>query len=278
MYIGNKLFDFEQSAYIMGILNVTPDSFSDGGNYATLDKALFHVEEMINDGVDIIDIGGESTRPGHVQISIEEELSRVIPVISAIKKNFDIPLSIDTYRSQTLKSCIEAGIDLINDIWGLRYDEKIGHLAKIHELPICLMHNRKDSNYGDNFWNTFIDDLKLMLSHAQALGISKDKILIDPGLGFQKSFQKDLYLSKKLDSLKLLGFPILYGSSRKRFIKNIVGEELTSRDIGTLATTVLAYQKGARLFRVHNVKLNKLALNMAMAIEGTLDAGNNNSY
>lgn len=278
MQIGNKLFDFENKAYIMGILNVTPDSFSDGGNYTKIDDALFHVEKMINEGADLIDIGGESTRPGHQQISTEEEISRVVPVIEAIKKYFDIPLSIDTYRSQTLEACVQVGIDLVNDIWGLQYDENIGHIAKNHGLPICLMHNRKENNYGEDFWNTFIDDLKLMLSHAKSLGIENDKIIIDPGLGFQKSFQKDLFISNKIDSLKLLGFPILYGSSRKRFIKNLVGEALPSRDIGTVATTVYAYQKGARLFRVHNVKLNRKALDVAMSIERTIDAGNDYTY
>lgn len=278
MYIGNKLFDFTNSGYIMGILNVTPDSFSDGGNYTSIDKALFHVEKMINEGADIIDIGGESTRPGHTQISVTEEIERVLPVISALKERFEIPLSIDTYRSETLEVAITAGIDLINDIWGLRYDEKIGHLAKENNLPICLMHNRIDSQYPNGFWDTFVDEIKLMIAKAKALGISDEKILIDPGLGFQKSFQKDLYISKHIDTLTLFGYPILYGSSRKRFIKNIIGDDIADRDIGTVATTINAFQKGARLFRVHNVALNKKALAMAMAIERTIDAGNDNTY
>ena len=277
MKIGNHYFNFETTPYIMGILNVTPDSFSDGGKYNTIDKALYHVKEMIAEGASIIDIGGESTRPGHIQISVEEELSRVIPIIEKIKANFDIPLSLDTYRKEVLENALSYGIDMINDIWGLKYDRGLADLSKKYQLPICLMHNRSSDTY-DDFSNDFINELTSIIQTALDLGVDKDKIIIDPGLGFQKSFQKDLFLTNHLYQLNAFNLPILYGSSRKRFIKNVVGEEISHRDIGTIATTIKAYQNGARLFRVHNVKANKLALDMILAIERTTYAGNDNTY
>ena len=278
MKIGHKDFNFQENAYIMGILNVTPDSFSDGGQYLQLDDALRRVEELISEGADIIDIGGESTRPGHQQISVEEEINRVIPVIEKIKENFNIPLSIDAYRSETVTAAIRSGIDLINDIWGLLYDNKVGYLAKEYDLPICLMHNRIKPVYEKNFFDSFLEDMKKRLLKAQEIGINEEKIILDPGIGFQKSQNKDMYVTKHLDALVNLGFPVLYASSRKRFIKNIVGDTLEQRDIGTTASTLYAYEKGARIFIVHNVKQNKLALKLWQEIERIKNAGDDFIY
>ena len=278
MKIGHKDFNFQENAYIMGILNVTPDSFSDGGQYLQLDDALRRVEELISEGADIIDIGGESTRPGHQQISVEEEINRVIPVIEKIKENFNIPLSIDAYISETVTAAIRSGIDLINDIWGLLYDNKVGYLAKEYDLPICLMHNRIKPVYEKDFFDSFLEDIKKRLLKAQEIGINEEKIILDPGIGFQKSQNKDMYVTKHLDALVNLGFPVLYASSRKRFIKNIVGDTLEQRDIGTTASTLYAYEKGARIFRVHNVKQNKLALKLWQEIERIKNAGDDFIY
>lgn len=278
MKIGHKDFNFQETAYIMGILNVTPDSFSDGGQYLQFDDALRRVEELISEGADIIDIGGESTRPGHQQISVEEEINRVIPVIEKIKENFNIPLSIDAYRSETVSAAIRSGIDLINDIWGLLYDNKVGYLAKEYDLPICLMHNRIEPMYEKDFFDSFLEDIKKRLLKAQEIGIDEKKIILDPGIGFQKSQSKDMYVTKHLDALVNLGFPVLYASSRKRFIKNIVGDTLEQRDIGTTASTLYAYEKGARIFRVHNVKQNKLALKLWQEIERIKNAGDDFIY
>lgn len=278
MKIGHKDFNFQETAYIMGILNVTPDSFSDGGQYLQFDDALRRVEELISEGADIIDIGGESTRPGHQQISVEEEINRVIPVIEKIKENFNIPLSIDAYRSETVSVAIRSGIDLINDIWGLLYDNKVGYLAKEYDLPICLMHNRIEPMYEKDFFDSFLEDIKKRLLEAKKIGIDEKKIILDPGIGFQKSQSKDMYVTKHLDALVNLGFPVLYASSRKRFIKNIVGDTLEQRDIGTTASTLYAYEKGARIFRVHNVKQNKLALKLWQEIERIKNAGDDFIY
>ena len=181
MKIGNHYFDTEHQCYIMGILNVTPDSFSDGGKWTDRDKALAHVEEMIKEGAAIIDVGGESTRPGHVQISIEEEIARVVPMIRMIKDNFDIPVSVDSYKSQVVEAALEAGADLVNDIWGLKYDRKVADLIAKYQVPCCLMHNRNQTDY-QNYLEDVCDDLRESLFIAKEAGITDENIILDPGV------------------------------------------------------------------------------------------------
>ena len=169
MVIGNR--EFKDRTYVMGILNVTPDSFSDGSKYNTLDRALKHTEEMIKDGMDIVDVGGESTRPGYTMISDEEEISRVVPVVEKIKAEFDIPISVDTYKSGVAKAAINAGADLINDIWGFKYDENMAQVVKDGNVSCCLMHNRKEMDYTD-YMNDVLNDLKESIAKAKAVGLS----------------------------------------------------------------------------------------------------------
>lgn len=265
MKIGNKEFDLKNHAYIMGILNVTPDSFSDGGNYNTLDGALFHAEQMIKDGVDIIDIGGESTRPGYEKISDTEEIHRVIPVIERMKAEFDIPVSLDTYKAEVTKEGIKAGIDLVNDIWGLKWDGNMAPVIAESGLPCCLMHNRREINYMD-FMNDFRSDIEEILDIACWAGIEREKIILDPGIGFAKDYKMNLMIMNHLQLLAKWELPILLGTSRKSMIGNALGLPVDDREEGTLATTVIGRMKGCSIFRVHDVKKNKRALMMTEAI------------
>lgn len=267
MRIGNREFDIENNCYIMGILNITPDSFSDGGNFTSLDKALKHVQQMIKDGADIIDVGGESTRPNYIQISNEEEINRIAPVIEAIKKNFDIPVSLDTYKYQVAEAGIQAGTDFINDIWGLTYDNgEMANLIAKHDLPCCLMHNRTNINYN-NFINDVLDDMKNIISIAQKAGIRKNKIILDVGVGFAKSYENNLEVINHLDILKnTIGYPILLGTSRKSVIGLTLDLPIEDRLEGTLATTVIGVMKGMSFVRVHDVKENARVIKMTQAI------------
>lgn len=268
MKIGRYDFDLRHRGYIMGILNVTPDSFSDGGRWQALDAALFRAEEMIKDGAAIVDIGGESTRPGHVKITDEEEIGRVIPVIEAVKERFDVPVSLDTYKYEVAKAGLSAGADMINDIWGLRWEED-GRLARLlagSGAACCLMHNRKNEAYTD-FFSDYLNDLRETLRIAGKGGIRREQIVLDPGVGFAKSYEQNLMVIKHLDLLTAeFDLPVLLGTSRKRVIGTALDLPVDERDEGTAATTVIGRMKGASLFRVHDVKGNYRALKMADAI------------
>lgn len=265
MQIGNRNFEIGNHTYVMGILNVTPDSFSDGGQYNNMDTVLFRVEEMIKEGADIIDVGGESTRPGYEQISAGEEIIRVVPVIEQIKKRFDIPVSLDTYKATVAKAGIAAGADLINDIWGLKYDECMADVIAGADVSCCLMHNRKEPNY-QNFIQDVLADLKESVQLAQKAGIKQDKIITDPGIGFAKSYEQNLLLLQKLEVLKSLGCPVLLGTSRKSVIGLTLDLPAHQRINGTIATTVLGVVKGCSFVRVHDIKENVQAIKMAEAI------------
>lgn len=265
MKIGNHYFDTEHQCYIMGILNVTPDSFSDGGKWTDRDKALSHVEEMIKEGAAIIDVGGESTRPGHVQISIEEEIARVVPMIRMIKENFDIPVSVDSYKSQVVEAALEAGADLVNDIWGLKYDRKVADLIAKYQVPCCLMHNRNQTDY-QNYLEDVCDDLRESLSIAKEAGIPDENIILDPGVGFGKTYEQNLIIIHHLECLKELGYPVLLATSRKSVIGLTLDLPADQRVEGTLVTTVLGVEKGASFVRVHDVKENMRAIQMTQAI------------
>ena len=265
MIIGNK--EFKDRTYVMGILNVTPDSFSDGGTHNTIDTALKHTEKMINEGADIIDVGGESTRPGYTMISDDEEISRVAPVIEKLKANFDIPISIDTYKSAVAEAAAQAGADLINDIWGFKYDEKIAEVTAKHNLACCLMHNRKEANYT-NYMGDVINDLKESINIAQKYGVDKNKIVLDPGVGFAKSYEQNLEIINKLEALDVLGYPVLLGTSRKSVIALTLNLPVNERVEGTIATSVIAVMKNSLFVRVHDVKENKRAILMTEKILG----------
>ena len=265
MRIGKKEFDTEHKTYIMGILNITPDSFSDGGKFLRPDKALKHAEKMISEGADIIDIGGESTRPGYTVISEEEEIARTAPVIEGVKKNFDLPISVDTCKSRVAKAAIEAGADMVNDIWGLRYDKDMASLIAETGVSCCLMHNRDNTDYRN-----IIEEIKQELAQsvhlAECAGIPSERILLDPGVGFGKTYEQNLTVIRHLDALRELSFPVLLGTSRKSVIGLTLDLPVDERIEGTIATTVLAVQKGCAFVRVHDVKEKLRAIRMTEAI------------
>ena len=264
MIIGNTTFD-EDKTYVCGILNVTPDSFSDGGKFNKLDAALYHAEEMIEEGAMLIDIGGESTRPGYTMISDEEEIERVVPVIEALKSRFDVPLSLDTYKSKVAKAGIESGIDLINDIWGLKYDKAMAKVVADSGLPICIMHNRDNTDYTD-FMTDVVSDLKESVDMAITAGIERDKLILDPGVGFAKNLEQNIIVMKELERLNCFKLPILLGTSRKSVIGLTLDLPKDERVEGTLVTTVLAVIKGCMFVRVHDVKENVRTIKMAEAL------------
>ncbi len=267
MKIGSYSFDSREKSYIMGILNVTPDSFSDGGRFCIgdIDAVLRIVEDMVASGMDVLDVGGESTRPGYTRISPDEEIERVVPVIEAVKKNFDIPVSLDTYKSEVAGAGIRAGADMINDIWGLKYDKDMAPLIADSGVSCVLMHNRENAEYTD-FIEDVAEDLKVSIKTALDAGIERDRILIDPGVGFAKDFRQNLLVMEHLDRLCSLGFPVLLAASRKSVIGNALDLPTGERLEGTLATSVLGRMKGASFFRVHDVKENRRALDMTDAV------------
>ena len=264
MIIGNTTFD-EDKTYVCGILNVTPDSFSDGGKFNKLDAALYHADEMIEEGAMLIDIGGESARPGYTMISDEEEIERVVPVIEALKSRFDVPLSLDTYKSKVAKAGIESGIDLINDIWGLKYDKAMAKVVADSGLPICIMHNRDNTDYTD-FMTDVVSDLKESVDMAITAGIERDKLILDPGVGFAKNLEQNIIVMKELERLNCFKLPILLGTSRKSVIGLTLDLPKDERVEGTLVTTVLAVIKGCMFVRVHDVKENIRTIKMAEAL------------
>ncbi len=251
--------------YVMGILNVTPDSFSDGGKWMGREAALRHAEEMIREGADLIDVGGESTRPGYTKISEEEEIARVAPVIRALKENFDIPVSLDTYKAGVAEAGIREGADLINDIWGLKGDPAMAGVIAASGLPCCLMHNRKEAVYQD-FLQDVAADLAESLELAERAGIGRDKIILDPGVGFGKTYENNLEVINSLEEFRVLGCPLLLGASRKSVIGLTLDLGPEERLEGTLVTTVFAVLKGCSFVRVHDVKENLRAIRMVEAI------------
>lgn len=255
MKIGNKDFDLKNHCYIMGILNVTPDSFSDGGRYNHLDAALKHTEQMIKDGAAIIDVGGESARPGHEKITDQEEIDRILPVIEKIKQEFSVPVSLDTYKAAVAKEGIQAGADLLNDIWGLQYDPAMGKIVADSGVAYCLMHNR-DKITEEMDADLFIGQMKEDAKRALDAGIKKERIILDPGVCFAKTQEQNLMTIANLDRLKALGYPVLLGTSRKSVIGYVLDVPTDKRLVGTLATSAVAVQTGCMFVRVHDVKEN----------------------
>ena len=251
-------YELADQAVIMGILNVTPDSFSDGGCYTSIDKALKQTEEMLAAGAKIIDVGGESTRPGAEFVSAEDEIKRIVPVIKAIKERFDCLVSIDTYKTETAQAALEAGADILNDVWSGLYDGRMFELAAQKDVPIILMHNQKDEVYGD-----IIQDVCHFLlgraELAQKAGVKKENIWLDPGFGFAKNVEQNLNLLKGLEQVTNLGYPVLFGISRKRVVDSLLGggTKPQERDMATAALSAYAIDKGCQIVRVHNVTANK---------------------
>lgn len=265
MKIGNCEFDVKNETYIMGILNVTPDSFSDGGKFNNLDAALHHAEEMIKEGTDIVDIGGESTRPGHIVISEEEEIARVVPIIEAVKARFDVPVSIDTYKGNVAEAALQAGADLVNDIWGFKFDKKTALMTAKYNAACCLMHNKDEAVYND-FLEDMVSEMAECVKIAREAGVADDKIMLDPGVGFGKTYEMNLAAINHVDVLHRLGFPILLGTSRKSVIGNTLNLPSDQRVEGTLATTVIGVMKNCAFVRVHDIKENKRIIQMTKAI------------
>ncbi|WP_404450832.1 dihydropteroate synthase [Virgibacillus necropolis] len=266
----SKTYDLSDRTYIMGILNVTPDSFSDGGSYTTIEKAVAQAVEMEKQGADIIDIGGESTRPNHDPVSEEEEISRIVPAIKAVKESVNIPISIDTYKAETARAALEAGADIINDVWGAKKEPEIANIAAKYDVPIILMHNRTNKNY-----ESLIEDMKkdLLESVEIALqaGVKKENIILDPGIGFAKTVKDNLVAMNHLEVFVEMGYPVLLGASRKSFIGNILDVQPEDRDNGTGATTCMAIQKGVQIVRVHDVKRN---VELAKMMDSMVAGGN----
>lgn len=260
--IGNKVFNFENS-YIMAILNVTPDSFYDGGKYFDEEKAKKRIDQCISEGADIIDIGGESTRPGSIRISEDEEIRRVIPLIKYTSKNYDVPISIDTYKSKVAEEAIASGADMVNDISGLIADERMSEIVAKYDVPIVLMHirgNPRIMQINVNYEDVVKDisrSLRTKIEYATLKGIKKEKIIIDPGIGFGKRVEDNLSIIKRLDEFKSIGRPILIGISRKSFIGKILDLPVEERLEGSLALLAIALLKGANIARVHDVKESK---------------------
>ena len=256
---------------IMGILNVTPDSFSDGGKYQAVDDAVERAREMVGEGADIIDVGGYSTRPGHEEISAEEEIRRIVPVIDAIR-DIGVDIAIDTFRGDVARTALEAGATMINDQWRGTYDETILDVASEYEVPIFLMHNNTHASYSDVV-EDMIEELLASVALAKAHGVKDDKIWLDPGIGFVKTRSEELTVMRRLEELVATGYPVLLATSRKRMIRELAGEDTqaSERDEATAATTIYGIDKGVRAVRVHNVALNRKLADAYMKLKEDMD-------
>lgn len=258
MKVGKKCLDLNNRTYIMGILNATPDSFSDGGKFNEVEKAVARAKQLVEDGADIIDIGGESTRPGAELVTEEDEINRVVPIIKAIKNELDVVISIDTYKSKTAEAAILAGADMINDVWGFKKDKDMAKIAGKYNVPCILMHNREPKSYT-NLMEDVLEDLKISINIALENGVKKENIILDPGIGFAKTYEENLMVMNNVERLKELGYPVLLGTSRKSMIGLTLNLPSDERIEGTVATTVMGIMKGCKIIRVHDVLENKRA-------------------
>lgn len=264
---GKHTLDYQNKTIIMGILNATPDSFSDGGKYDHVDTALRRAEEMVKQGVDIIDIGGESTRPNYERISDQQELERVLPVIEAITNNLDITLSVDTYKSVVAREAIKAGAHIINDIWGAKADSEMAKVAAEYQVPIILMHNREQMNY-EHFIRDVLTDLTESVRIVKHAGVLDENIILDPGIGFAKNTSLNLEMIRNLDKLVAIGYPVLLAASRKSMIGDVLDLPPNERMEGTGATICFGIQKGCQMIRVHDVKEMARMAKMMDALAG----------
>jgi dihydropteroate synthase len=272
MRFGKRNVDLSSRTHIMGVLNVTPDSFSDGGKFFRWDDAVRQGMDMIEEGADIIDVGGESTRPGSDPLPVEEELSRVIPVIESLSGKTDLPISIDTYKSEVARRALDAGARMINDISALRFDPEMRKVASEFEVPVVLMHIKgtprdmqKDPHY-DHVIAEITDYLSQSIRMAQSAGIDRGKIIVDPGIGFGKRLQDNLNILKNLREFSILRCPILIGCSRKSFIGKVLDLPVQERLEGSLAALAAAVMNGANIVRVHDVKESKRVVSLIDAV------------
>lgn len=262
--------DYRKETFVMGILNVTPDSFSDGGKFNSIETAVQHAKEMVANGAKIIDIGGESTRPGYTRISVEEEISRVVPVIKALLKEVPAILSIDTYKSAVARAAVEAGAHMINDIWGAKADPEIAKVAAEYNVPIILMHNREDVPYN-NYFEDYLDDFQKSLDIVKEAGVPEEHIILDPGIGFVKNLEQSIETMQRLEELVAIGYPVLLATSRKRMIGTILNLPLEERVEGTAATCAYGVMKGCHIVRVHDVKEVARTVKMIDALMGKFE-------
>ncbi|PLR78914.1 dihydropteroate synthase [Bacillus sp. V3-13] len=264
---GPYTLDYQKKTIVMGILNITPDSFSDGGRFYAVDKAVERAEEMVAHGADIIDIGGESTRPGGNPVSLQEELDRVIPVIEAVSAAVKVPISIDTYKAETARRAIKAGAHIINDVWGAKADKEMASVAAEFDVPIILMHNRDNRDYR-HFFRDVVNDLYESIMLAKKAGVKDERIILDPGVGFAKDFSLNLEMMRNLDKLVGLGYPVLLGTSRKSMIGQVLDLPVTERMEGTAATVCYGIQMGCQMIRIHDVKEMSRVARMMDALIG----------
>ncbi|MGE7667531.1 dihydropteroate synthase [Ureibacillus composti] len=267
LILNNIELDYTKETFIMGILNVTPDSFSDGGKFNSIDAAIEQAKRMVADGAKIIDIGGESTRPGYTRISDEEEIERIVPVIKRLKEEVPAIISVDTYKSAVALAAIEAGAHMINDIWGAKADPEIAKVAAELNVPIILMHNREEQTYS-NYFEEYMEDLNESINIARNAGIPDEHIILDPGIGFVKNLQQSIETMQRLDELVALGYPVLLATSRKRMIGTILNLPVEERVEGTAATCAFGVQKGCHIVRVHDVKEVARTVKMIDALLG----------
>lgn len=252
--------------YIMGILNITPDSFSDGGNYLDMNNAIKHAKKMIDDGADIIDIGGESTRPGSIEVTAKDELNRVLPVVENLVKELDVLISVDTYKADVAEKVLQAGAHIINDIWGLQKDKNMAEVIAKFDVPVVIMHNQNGTEYDIDIMQSITEFFEKSIDIALKAGIKKEKIILDPGIGFGKTPEQNIHVMSRLEELNKLGYPILLGTSRKSMIGKILDLPSNERVEGTLSTSVIGIMKGIDIIRVHDIKENLRTVKVADAI------------
>ncbi|MFZ7102833.1 MAG: dihydropteroate synthase [Peptococcaceae bacterium] len=263
---GGYTLEMGKRTYIMGILNVTPDSFSDGGDFCDVEKAVEHAKELLAQGADIIDIGGESTRPGSEEVGAGEELARVLPVVKRLFQEVNVPISVDTYKAGVAEEVLKAGAHIINDVWGLTKDAGMAEVVARYQVPVILMHNQ----IGTEYRNDIMEEIKRFLGEAikKALraGVKKENIIIDPGIGFGKNPEQSMEVMARLAELQDLGYPVLLGTSRKSMLGKILDLPPKERVTGTVATTVLGITRGVDFVRVHDVQENCQAAQVTDAI------------
>lgn len=271
---GKKL-ELGKRTLIMGILNVTPDSFSDGGRWVGIEEALAHARQMEAEGADIIDIGAESSRPGFVPMPAEEEIARLTPYLKALSAECQLPISVDTFKAETAEAALEMGADILNDIWGLQYREEPGEMAKVaaqYQVPVIAMHNQKGTDYQVYEGDVIAaerDFFRRTIEIAEAAGLPKEMLILDPGVGFGKTVEDNLMVMNRQEELTEIdgfAYPLLLGTSRKSVIGKTLDLPVDQRLEGTLATSVIGAMKGADIVRVHDVKENLRAIRMAEAI------------
>jgi len=271
--------NLDERTLIMGVLNVTPDSFSDGGKYINPDVAVKRGIRMVEEGADIIDVGGESTRPGSTSISLKEEIERVLPVVKGLLKEIDVPVSIDTYKSDVAEICLKEGVHIVNDISGLRFDDRMVDVVIKYDVPVIIMHIKgtpKDMQINPHYDN-FLEELKTYFKNriefAVSRGVSREKIIIDPGIGFGKRLQDNFSILQNIRFFKELGYPVLIGASRKSFIGKTINEDINNRLEGSLASASIACYNGVNIVRVHDVKETKRALKIVESIKKQKEYG-----